>query len=260
MGRSTIYNHLELLVQNGEANEEEIREVDLPVGEVLDTEAYGGMKYPNQMFFSYVAMIEKACHTGLTANRTVVHGPYIVEELRCELIASSNMQSLIRDCLLLELNEDVSDVTQYLVRTYMRMRGKDFVRRIMSASRRSRSTQNCHKQAVLITPKLSPKKSKNRRKKVPSRSVNEIYHDENIDGSEDERNHKWNDENSDGSEHERNEEKTDDAAGIQDRIMFATVQDIVNTPEEEDEGKESSDEDNKWSNNDYILRHSTTRY
>jgi hypothetical protein len=217
---STIHKHLVTLVEYGEVSSQD-ELVELPVGEVVRTDAFGGLKYPNQMFFSFVAMIENACRTCLTANNTIIHGPYIAEELRLGLIDNHNVRSLLRDCCMIDTDEEVSGISEYLVRTYVRMRGKDFVRRLMSSSRRSRSTQHRHEQAALSNPKLRINKRKKKSKKPDSVT-------------------------------QQDDEVTDHDIEIletQSRILHSIVVDIVNTEESEDE---STDDDEEKEDDDSI--------
>jgi hypothetical protein len=202
---STIRNQLTSLVELGEvANEDELS--DLPYNEVATTDAFGGLKYPNQMFFTFVAMLENCCVHCLTANNIIVFRPYIVGEMKRELNVDLNVRTQLRDCCLLDSIEDVKDICEYLIRTYLRMRGKDFVRRIMSSSRRSRSTQHRHEQAAISNPKLHLNKNK-RKSKQEKKKNQETKHDGDRDRADLE---------------------------IQSRIMHSIVVDIVDGADDSD--------------------------
>jgi hypothetical protein len=211
---STIHQHLVSVVELGEVSDE-AELAELPAGEVTQTDAFGGLKLPNQVFFTFVAAVENTCATCLTANNVITFGPYIVKEMKRELIANCNVQSMIRECCLVKDNEDVSQISEYLVRTYMRMRGKDYVRRVMSSSRRSRSTQHRHEQAALSNPKLRINKKTKKKTKKPV-SVSSATNNDDSNDTENE---------------------------SQGRIMHAIIEEIVQMPEEECSDTDDDDSD-----------------
>jgi hypothetical protein len=101
----------------------------------------------------------------LSMENLIIYGPHIVNKMQGELVDNYWMKEMVSDCILDDA-VDSYELLKYIIRTYLRMRGKDFILRLMDLCQRSRSTQHWHEMAVLSNPKFWPKMSKRKTKAV----------------------------------------------------------------------------------------------
>ena len=128
----------------------EAEALDLPVGKVNRLIAYGGLKYPNRNFFDFICRIEKCFASLLTNENLVIHGPSLNNTIMVYLQACLPLGKVLTEFL----DEDdscieFSEVYNYVICTYARMRGKDITRCIIGQKRRSLSLHTCQKVAAV---------------------------------------------------------------------------------------------------------------
>ena len=119
---------LEQLAYNCSLHVVEAEVLNLPVRKVNRLMAYGGLKYPARILF--VCRIEKCFGSLLTNENLVIHRPTLNNIIMIYLQSCLLFKKYF--CEFLDDSEDcLSKVSNYVIRTFARMRDKDITRRIM---------------------------------------------------------------------------------------------------------------------------------
>jgi hypothetical protein len=119
----------------------------LPTGKVQRTQLHEGkLQMTGPKFFYFVAHLEKICEAVMLPRSIKIYGPSFIDELASIIVSLDIIKEQLKICLgergvniddngLLELGE-------YLVSTYLNMRGKDFVRQIMGKKSLTQGTRS----------------------------------------------------------------------------------------------------------------------
>jgi hypothetical protein len=157
---------------------------NLPTKKVEHVENFGGLKYANRKFFDLVTRIEYVFVNILTAESLLMIGSGLILKTYKELIECYELQSMIKSFLQREVDTDqIFFATEFIVKTYCRMRGKDFARKMMSCS--SKSTKMPRRQKLATTVDSNGDRSqKNRKRKRKNKSnIEEVQQSENANDS-----------------------------------------------------------------------------
>lgn len=112
---------------------------DLPCGEVKRIDRFKGLKYCNTPFYEFVMRLESVFIELLHPEYLVMVGSDLISNVYESLSKNKGLRAMIssilvnRDCE----DENVLIITKYITRTYCRLRGKDFSRKIMSRDTKS---------------------------------------------------------------------------------------------------------------------------
>jgi hypothetical protein len=133
---SCLQNALTELVKNASATD--ATEISsLPTRKVTEVQIHEAkLKCPSADFFNFVALVEHICETLLLEENLVIHGPGIVKDLAKILQTETAVLSRLKKCIGLPNIEAecLEETAGCLIRSYMNMRGKDYVRTILGAS------------------------------------------------------------------------------------------------------------------------------
>lgn len=133
---------------------------NLPFQYVKKVERYGHLKYPTREFYRLITVFELVAKFVLKSENFLAIGPEIISVVSSQLQAHASVHALVCECIDPDCHfnaANISELLQFLLRTYFNMRGKDFVRRLMCATKRSLSTQHRHEMSVVSNPQLRKK-------------------------------------------------------------------------------------------------------
>ena len=131
-------------------------------------ERFGGLVYVSEQFYTFVLRLELVFKKFLLPEYLAVYGSMIVGRLydgikQCEevykyvgtmIAGGDQFDDAVND-------ETIRNVSVYLVRTYCQMRGKDFVRKLLSQSASQINSQKPIRQVMAVkTGEVTAKKSK----------------------------------------------------------------------------------------------------
>jgi ribosomal protein L12E/L44/L45/RPP1/RPP2 len=106
---------------------------NLPTAKVEMVERFGGLRYVNEDFFSFVERLEYVFRNTLTPELLVMNGSCLIQIVYENLNTEDSVLEVIEKFCEENIDPDViAKVTKYITRTYCRMRGKDFARKLMS--------------------------------------------------------------------------------------------------------------------------------
>ena len=134
-----VKEQLRVLVVNGSSTRElAVDNNDLPTMKVEQVEKFGGLSYATNDFFVFVQRLEYVFIHTLTPELLMMNGSCLIEMVYGAL----NEEDLVFDAIAKFCEDNVgveviSSVVKYITRTYCRMRGKDFARKIMSKNTKS---------------------------------------------------------------------------------------------------------------------------
>jgi hypothetical protein len=226
-----------LIVIANETDENELHQ--LPIAKVRRVEAFGGMMYPTFEFYTFIACIEKICNQVLTNAGMITFGGEIVKKLKESLVLDNSLKTKLQELLDLDPNDDdVDGVYTYIVQTYMRMRGKDFVRRVMATLRRNNGTQLRHELATLSKERA---KGGKKRKKSTRRGSLSSFKRNNVSEKEV------------GTELELETEE-EELEQRQERETYRTMEAIARAVAEIDNEEEEDDDDEDENHDDDLDR------
>jgi hypothetical protein len=111
---------------------------NLPTAKVDCLSAYGGLIYSSPAFFEVVSRIEEVFKTFLTTMNLMLHGSLFINMISIKLEETPVIYNEIKALLPNNAGEeDAKNVMKYILQTYTRMRGKDYVRCLMSRAKKS---------------------------------------------------------------------------------------------------------------------------
>jgi hypothetical protein len=111
----------------------------LPSGKTRRVEKYSGrLKFPNKQFYSFATTIELVFEKSFINRSLVLYGGKLVNILISTLSEDSRVLDRLKSCFFPEEigHEDTILVFSYLINTYMHMRGRDFVRKLMGRAKK----------------------------------------------------------------------------------------------------------------------------
>jgi hypothetical protein len=110
----------------------------LPTGKVDRSIAVGGLYFSNRECYHLIARVEKIFESSLTIMNVFFSGASLVAELLSQLKENNHIREAMRSMLTTGTTEvELKEVLHYVLRTYTRMRGKYYVRRLMPRSKAS---------------------------------------------------------------------------------------------------------------------------
>ena len=167
-----VKEQLRVLVTNASFTKElAIVDNNLPTAKVDRVEKFGGLNYATGDFFIFVQRLEYVFVKTLTPELLVMNGSSLIELVYVALNEDKNVFNLTAKFCEGNVNiEVISTVVAYLTRTYCRMRGKDFARKIMSKD--TKSLQQTRRPTLAAASNPAIYKAKKRKNKA------------NIDGEE----------------------------------------------------------------------------
>ena len=113
------------------------REMGMPIQKVERVELFGGLKYVCRNYFLFVLRMEYVFMEMFTSEKLVMMGSDLITRVYIELSSNQNVRMLVRLFAcggdnIDEINDDMmDDLVVHMVKSYCRMRGKDFVRKFM---------------------------------------------------------------------------------------------------------------------------------
>jgi hypothetical protein len=100
----------------------------------------GSLLIPNVFFFSFVAYMELFYCKALSSENFLAYGGQILNEAKDVLLASTTFKALVADMLSPIITDTVlTDFAAFCARAYARMRGKDFVRKLLGRTTKKRA-------------------------------------------------------------------------------------------------------------------------
>jgi hypothetical protein len=132
-GANSVKPTLTELLKTAEASQAEL--AILPTGKVDKAEIHEGrMKRASRSFFHFVAVVEKVCEQLLVMQTIKIEGPQFIRPFCRILCMHSTIQNQLKECCPSVEHGGIVELAELLIRTYMQMRGKDFVRKIMGVT------------------------------------------------------------------------------------------------------------------------------
>lgn len=130
---SCLSKFLVILVENCDVRGDESQLATLPTAKVEWSQLYeNSLHFPSKLFFRFVAVVEKVCQSVFLEELAKVYGPAIVAETTNIVQDHDVVKECLDTCFEDTPGEEcLSEVSTFLVSTYMNMRGKDYVRTIM---------------------------------------------------------------------------------------------------------------------------------
>lgn len=120
-----------------------------PIG-IVSRRSKGGLIYSSKAFFRLVMLIEAAYVTNLTVVNLCMHGAGVVNAVHKAILNSSHICALFRLCCAgarvqaAAVNVDIgpkeTELLEFILKKYLRLRGKDFVRSLVSVFKRRTDT------------------------------------------------------------------------------------------------------------------------
>jgi hypothetical protein len=105
--------------------------------------AFGGLYFSNREFHRLIARVETVFESSLTIMNAFFSGASLVADLLSQLKENNHIREAMRSMLPTGTTEvELKWVLHYVLRTYTRMRGKNYVRRLMSRSKASLEGEN----------------------------------------------------------------------------------------------------------------------
>jgi len=127
----TIAKYLNNIALCSAIDRESAISCSLPVGKDDRLMAYRGLIYSFVDFFHFVSRIEKCFETIILNKNILIFGPSLSIILMMELRGNKSLDCVVFD--MIGVSDAISqDIYFYILKTYIRMRGKDIARRIMS--------------------------------------------------------------------------------------------------------------------------------
>lgn len=112
------------------------KDTSLPISKVENKENFGGLKFISKPFYHFVLRLETVFVKCLSPQNLFILGNKLIQNVYCAFIESIDVKRYILANLLPKEDniedETMNELTRYLCRTYVRMRGKDFVRNLMA--------------------------------------------------------------------------------------------------------------------------------
>eukprot|EP00978_Attheya_sp_CCMP212_P047091 scaffold421221_cov91-Attheya_sp.AAC.1 len=153
----------------------------LPTGKIDRVMAFDGLTYPTMEWYEFTCRVEKVFENLFTVANLMVYGEALVRRVRSGLESNPTIREIIQSFLPDDTStETLESVIHYIFRTYSRMRGKDFARKIMSKTKSSLSIGTRHTMAVMSDGTKRAKKPKTTSKTTSSCSspANHVLEDE----------------------------------------------------------------------------------
>ena len=108
---------------------------NLPTQKVEYVELYGGMTYCNSPFFEITMRLELCFMKTLNAEFVTLYGADLIVQIYSTLSVEPLLKKAITVLLNMDLDVEIAEVgimTKFICRAYCRMRGDDFVKKLMS--------------------------------------------------------------------------------------------------------------------------------
>jgi uncharacterized membrane-anchored protein YjiN (DUF445 family) len=110
----------------------------LPTGKVDRINEFGGLHHPTKEFYEVVASWEYMFVKCLTNVNLLLQGRNLVYDIVAKLQSNPSIRQKFRTMLPDDSNDgELDEVLSYLLRTFGRVKGKDYVRKLMSRSKAS---------------------------------------------------------------------------------------------------------------------------
>ena len=134
----------------------------LPTAKIERTQLYEERLHcPSMDFFEFVSTVEHVCEALLIQQSLILYGPDLINDLSKILREETALTNLVNNCVSGLCPDCLEETTGYLVSTYMNMRGKDFVRQIVGASKKSLAVGHRQEIATLSNAEHRPKQGFN---------------------------------------------------------------------------------------------------
>ena len=134
-GNTIISKYLDILVDNFTCIDGETAwDAGLPT-EKVDRLSCGGLKYASQGFFTLICSMEHIFSSVLTNENLALHGGKLLFLIANHIKTNDFVKKQVTAFFISENSMDqgiITEVIEYLVKTYSRMRGKDIVYKIMA--------------------------------------------------------------------------------------------------------------------------------
>ena len=158
-----------------------LENANLPTAKVEMVERFGGLQYVNEDFFSFVERLEYVFRNALTPELLVMNGSCLIQIVYLNLNTEDGVLDVIENFCEENIDPDVcSKVVKYITRTYCRMRGKDFARKLMSRDTNSLKQSRRPTLAAISNPETH-QAHRNKTKKDNDKKAEE---EEEMDGDE----------------------------------------------------------------------------
>ena len=113
------------------------KESDLPTELVEEHQAFGNLSFPTRLFYEFISVMEAVSQQVLTPINQTIYGNRIIQELYDKLSEHEILKSQVISFIsfgvgvAIEVRDQSSAILEYIVRTFLRMRGKDYCQRFM---------------------------------------------------------------------------------------------------------------------------------
>jgi hypothetical protein len=119
---------------------DDAKEQNLPTAKVDETVSKVALRYVSATFFSFVLVVEAVCEKVLVERSILIFGSDVVNQLATVIVDFPQVRAVVRKCCYDtdELtNDEVGPVTTFLITIYLKMRSRDYIRQIVSKTRKS---------------------------------------------------------------------------------------------------------------------------
>lgn len=111
---------------------DEAKSMGMPIQKVERVKLFGGLKYVSRSYFLFVLRLEYVFVSILTTEKLAMMGGDLITNVYNELVTNRNVRALVGSfCEMGEADDTADELVGHLVKSYSRMRGKDFVRKYM---------------------------------------------------------------------------------------------------------------------------------
>jgi hypothetical protein len=135
----------------------------------IDCLTNGGLKYPTSYFYETMVHVERICLAMLTEENLVAFTQDTSRRIHTKL--KENKVVRARLCRGIQDKDDKDKVVNFVLQTFMRLRSKDFVAKLMGRSRKGQSVSTRTEQSVKSN---SSTYSKNKKSHAKSKQIPEM--------------------------------------------------------------------------------------
>ena len=134
---------------------------NVPTMKVERVEQFGVLAYANEEFFRFFERLEYVFRKTLTPKLLMMNGSSLIDVVYEGFNTQECVLNIVSDFCESNINSDIiQTVTKYITRSYCRMRGKDFVRKLMSRDTHSLKQRREPTLAAVSDPTIHKAKQK----------------------------------------------------------------------------------------------------
>ena len=148
----------------------------LPTRKVINTMEFGGLHFVSRSFYELIIRFEYVFITNLTPTKLAILGSSLIQKVYNTLKESPALKTMVEEILSVTYEDDIIiDLVAYLVKTYCRMRGKDFCRQMMATDFNNLGKSLRSKLAVLSDRESYKIEGAEKKKRKANNSVASVH-------------------------------------------------------------------------------------